>query len=54
MIHGNMDAGTFVFELNGVRWVVDPGNQSYYPLNKIGQAIKEMESGKVVKPVLRP
>jgi len=34
--HGNMDAGTFVFELNGVRWVVDPGNQSYYALNKIG------------------
>lgn len=34
--HGNMDAGTFVFDLNGVRWVVDPGNQSYYPLNKIG------------------
>ena len=34
--HGNMDAGTFVFELNGIRWVIDPGNQSYYPLNKIG------------------
>ena len=34
--HGNMDAGTFVFELNGVRWVLDPGKQSYYPLNKIG------------------
>lgn len=34
--HGNMDAGTFVFELNGIRWVVDPGNQSYYPLNRIG------------------
>lgn len=34
--HGNMDAGTFVFELNGVRWVIDPGNQSYYPLNRIG------------------
>ncbi|MDP3072309.1 MAG: heparinase II/III family protein [Opitutaceae bacterium] len=31
-----MDAGTFVFELNGVRWVVDPGNQDYEPLNKIG------------------
>ena len=31
-----MDAGTFVFELNGVRWVVDPGNQNYYLLNKIG------------------
>jgi len=34
--HGNMDAGTFVFELDGVRWVIDPGNQNYYALNKIG------------------
>lgn len=34
--HGNMDAGTFVFELNHVRWVIDPGNQPYYPLNRIG------------------
>ena len=34
--HGNMDAGTFVFELNGVRWVIDPGNQNYYQLNRIG------------------
>ncbi|MEZ5038911.1 MAG: heparinase II/III family protein [Saprospiraceae bacterium] len=34
--HGNMDAGSFVFDLNGVRWVLDPGNQRYYLLNKIG------------------
>ncbi len=34
--HGNMDAGSFIFELNGVRWVLDPGNQQYYLLNKIG------------------
>lgn len=34
--HGNMDAGTFIFDLNGVRWVLDPGNQQYYLLNKIG------------------
>lgn len=34
--HGNMDAGTFVFDLDGVRWALDPGNQSYYPLNRIG------------------
>jgi hypothetical protein len=27
--HGHMDAGSFIFELNGVRWSVDPGNQSY-------------------------
>jgi hypothetical protein len=34
--HGNMDAGSFVFELNGVRWVVDPGNQGYNELEKTG------------------
>ncbi|MCF8380390.1 MAG: heparinase II/III-family protein [Bacteroidales bacterium] len=34
--HGNMDAGSFVFELNGVRWVVDPGNQNYNALEKTG------------------
>ena len=34
--HGNMDAGSFIFELKGVRWSIDPGNQSYYPLNRIG------------------
>jgi hypothetical protein len=34
--HGNMDAGSFVFELNGVRWVIDPGNQNYNELEKTG------------------
>lgn len=34
--HGNMDGGSFIFELNGVRWVVDPGNQSYHALEKTG------------------
>lgn len=27
--HGNMDAGSFIFELIGVRWSVDPGSQDY-------------------------
>jgi hypothetical protein len=27
--HGNMDAGSFIFEQNGVRWSVDPGSQDY-------------------------
>lgn len=27
--HGHMDAGSFVFELDGVRWSVDPGIQGY-------------------------
>lgn len=34
--HGNMDAGSFIFELNGVRWVVDPGNQDYNELEQAG------------------
>jgi hypothetical protein len=34
--HGNMDGGSFIFELNGVRWVVDPGNQNYHTLEKTG------------------
>jgi hypothetical protein len=34
--HGNMDAGSFIFELDGVRWSIDPGNQSYYELERTG------------------
>jgi hypothetical protein len=34
--HGNMDAGSFVFELDGVRWAIDPGNQDYHSLEKEG------------------
>ncbi len=34
--HGNMDGGSFIFELNGVRWVVDPGNQDYNDLEQTG------------------
>lgn len=30
--HGNMDAGSFVFELDGVRWSIDPGNTGRYGL----------------------
>jgi len=28
--HGNMDGGSFVFELYGLRWSVDPGNTGRY------------------------
>ena len=31
-----MDGGSFIFELNGVRWVVDPGNQDYNDLEQTG------------------
>ena len=34
--HGNMGAGSFIFELNGVRWVIDPGNQNYNTLEQAG------------------
>lgn len=41
--HGNMDAGSFIFELDGVRWSVDPGNQSYFPLEQLmGQSLWEV------------
>ncbi len=34
--HGNMDAGSFIFELDGVRWSIDPGNQSYTQIEMAG------------------
>ena len=34
--HGNMDAGSFILELDGVRWSIDPGNQSYHEIEKTG------------------
>ncbi len=34
--HGNMDAGSFLFELDGVRWAIDPGNQSYNEIEQTG------------------
>jgi hypothetical protein len=34
--HSNMDAGSFIFELDSVRWVVDPGNQSYNAIEQAG------------------
>lgn len=34
--HGNMDAGSFIYELDGVRWVIDPGNQGYNEIEQTG------------------
>jgi hypothetical protein len=34
--HGHMDAGSFIFELDGIRWSVDPGIQPYAPLEQVG------------------
>jgi hypothetical protein len=36
MSHGSMDAGSFIFELNGVRWAVEMGNQSYHEIEQTG------------------
>jgi len=33
--HGNMDVGSFIFERDGVRWSLDPGNQDYHLLEEI-------------------
>ena len=34
--HGNLDAGSFIFELDGVRWAVDLGLQDYNSLEQLG------------------
>lgn len=34
--HGHLDAGSFVFELDNVRWSIDPGSQGYSALEETG------------------
>lgn len=34
--HGHMDAGSFIFEADGVRWACDLGSQDYYSIEKKG------------------
>lgn len=34
--HGHMDAGSFIYEKNGIRWAIDLGLQSYYTLESKG------------------
>ena len=43
--HGNMDGGSFILEMNGVRWVVDPGNQNYNALEKTGFNLWDRSQG---------
>ncbi len=33
--HGNMDAGSFIYVFDVIRWRIDSGNQSYAPLEEI-------------------
>ncbi len=35
LAHGNMDAGSFIYEIDGHRWLVDTGNQNYGALEKV-------------------
>lgn len=34
--HGHMDAGSFIFDLGGVRWAVDPGMPNYHQVEQHG------------------
>ena len=34
--HGNMDAGSFIFELDSIRWSVDLGKQPYHEIEQTG------------------
>ncbi len=34
--HGHMDIGSFVYEVEGIRWAVDPGMQNYFSLESKG------------------
>ena len=43
--HGNLDAGSFVFELDSVRWSIDPGVQRYNDLEQLGFDLWSMEQG---------
>jgi len=37
--HAHMDAGSFVFDVNGVRWASDLGAQNYYSIESKGWAL---------------
>lgn len=39
--HAHMDIGSFIYEADGVRWSIDPGSQSYHPLEARGLQIWE-------------
>lgn len=43
--HGNMDAGSFVLEFNGVRWAIDPGGQSYHEIERTGFDLWDKKQG---------
>ncbi|PCJ62157.1 MAG: heparinase [Planctomycetota bacterium] len=34
--HGHMDIGSFVYDVNGLRWAEDPGLEEYHPIEEQG------------------
>ena len=43
--HAHKDAGSFILEAGGVRWIVDPGMQEYHTLESAGVDLWNMEDG---------
>jgi len=41
--HSHMDAGSFVFDVNGVRWASDLGSQNYYSIESKGWTLFNMK-----------
>ena len=37
--HGHMDAGSFVYEVGGVRWAVELGAESYHKIEQLGMKL---------------
>ena len=40
--HGHMDAGSFIFEAEGVRWVLDPGAENYHKIESLNMKLWNM------------
>ncbi len=43
--HGHLDAGTFVFEVLGVRWAIEADMQPYHSVEKLGMVLWNKENG---------
>ena len=40
--HGHMDSGSFIFEAEGVRWVLDPGAENYHKIESLKMNVWNM------------
>lgn len=43
--HSHMDAGSFIFEADGVRWGIDYGNENYTNVENAGVSLWDMTQG---------